>query len=80
MTQAIWNDTVTADTASTSVVEGNRAAAWQYRDPRPAADNVKGHVAFGVGVKVKRTPPEGRDATTNAPGLLRRMFCVGASR
>jgi len=64
------------------VVDGtaNRAAAWQYRNPSPAANNIKGHVAFGGGVKVKRTPTESHDAATSAPGLLRRMFSGGQSR
>ena len=53
---------------------------WQYRNPSPAANNIKGHVAFGGGVKVKRTPTESRDAATSAPGLLRRMFSGGQSR
>ncbi len=36
------------------VVEGkvNRNAAWSYPDPKPAAQNIKGHVAFGGGVRV----------------------------
>lgn len=30
----------------------NRDAAWYYPDPKPAAQNIKGHVAFWRGVKV----------------------------
>lgn len=56
------------------------SAVWQYRNPSPAANNIKGHVAFGGGVKVKRPPTESRDAATSAPGLLRRMFSGGQSR
>jgi len=40
------------------VVEGkvNKDAAWYYPDPKPAAKNIKGHVAFdrGKGVEVER--------------------------
>lgn len=40
----------------TVVVEGqeNRDAAWYYPDPKPAAANIKDHVAFWRGVKVER--------------------------
>jgi uncharacterized protein (DUF427 family) len=36
------------------VVEGQTAdyAAWFYPDPKPAASNIKGHVAFWRGVEV----------------------------
>jgi len=36
--------------------ERNRAAAWYYPDPRRAAENIRGHVAFWQGVKVRRAP------------------------
>jgi len=38
------------------VVEGrvNKDAAWYYPEPKPAAANIKGHVAFGGGVEVQR--------------------------
>ena len=38
------------------VVDGeeNRDAAWYYPDPRPAAANIKDHVAFWRGVEVER--------------------------
>jgi uncharacterized protein (DUF427 family) len=32
----------------------NANAAWIYRDPKPAASNIKGHVAFWRGVEVMR--------------------------
>ncbi|MEQ9496553.1 MAG: DUF427 domain-containing protein [Deltaproteobacteria bacterium] len=37
------------------VVNGERAAAgaWYYADPKPAAANIKGHVAFWNGVVVE---------------------------
>ena len=40
----------------TVVVDGleNRDAAWYYPDPKPAAANVKDHVAFWRGVTVER--------------------------
>ncbi len=39
----------------TVVVDGveNRDAAWYYADPKPAAANIKGMVAFWKGVKVE---------------------------
>lgn len=39
------------------VVDGerNRAAAWFYPSPSPAARRIKDHVAFWGGVKVRRT-------------------------
>ena len=38
------------------VVDGqvNKDAAWYYPDPKPAAANIKGHVAFWRGVKVEK--------------------------
>ena len=38
------------------VVEGdvNKDAAWYYPEPKPAASNIKAHVAFGGGVKVEK--------------------------
>ena len=38
------------------VVDGqqNRDAAWYYPDPKPAAANIRGHVAFWRGVTVTR--------------------------
>ena len=40
----------------TVVVDGaeNPDAAWYYPDPKPAAKNIKDHVAFWHGVKVER--------------------------
>jgi uncharacterized protein (DUF427 family) len=40
----------------TVVVEGqeNKDAAWYYPDPKPAAANIKDHVAFWRGVTVER--------------------------
>lgn len=31
--------------------ESNKDAAWYYPDTKPAADNVKGYIAFWKGVK-----------------------------
>jgi uncharacterized protein (DUF427 family) len=38
------------------VVDGqvNKDAAWYYPDPKPAASNIKGHIAFWRGVTVER--------------------------
>lgn len=33
--------------------ETNKDAAWYYPDTKPAADNIKGYVAFWRGVKVE---------------------------
>ena len=30
--------------------ETNSDAAWTYRDPKPEAENIRGHVAFWKGV------------------------------
>ena len=40
----------------TVVVDGkeNPDAAWYYPDPKPAASNIAGHVAFWRGVQVTR--------------------------
>jgi uncharacterized protein (DUF427 family) len=37
------------------VVDGetNKDAAWYYRDPKPAARNIAGYIAFWKGVKVE---------------------------
>ena len=37
------------------VVDGevNKDAAWYYPDPKPAASNIKGYIAFWRGVKVQ---------------------------
>ena len=34
--------------------ETNRDAAWVYHDPKPAASEIKDHVAFWRGVRVDR--------------------------
>jgi uncharacterized protein (DUF427 family) len=34
--------------------ETNKDAAWYYPDPKPAAKNIAGHIAFWKGVKVER--------------------------
>ena len=36
------------------VVDGqvNQGAAWFYADPKPEAENIKGHIAFWKGVQV----------------------------
>lgn len=33
--------------------ETNRDAAWYYPDPKPAAEEIRGHVAFWRGVRVE---------------------------
>lgn len=44
---ASYFDVVTGD-------QVNKDAAWYYPDPKPAAANIKGYVAFWRGVKVER--------------------------
>jgi uncharacterized protein (DUF427 family) len=34
--------------------EVNKDAAWYYPDPKPAAENIRGHIAFWKGVSVER--------------------------
>ncbi len=34
----------------------NVDAAWYYADPKPEAENIRGHVAFWKGVSVEETP------------------------
>ena len=54
--QAIWNGKVIASSDRTVVIDGDRnaAAAWCYGDPCRAAENIRDHVAFWHGVKVRR--------------------------
>lgn len=55
--QAIWNGVVIASSDRTVAGgERNRAAAWFYPDPGRAAENIRDHVAFWHGVKVRRAP------------------------
>jgi uncharacterized protein (DUF427 family) len=44
--EASYYDVVVGD-------EVNRAAAWYYPDPKPAASNIKGYIAFWRGVTVE---------------------------
>jgi uncharacterized protein (DUF427 family) len=55
------------------VVDGkvNRAAAWYYPDPRPAAAAIRGHVAFWHGVRVER---DGEDDHARPLARLRRRL------
>lgn len=46
----------------------NRAAAWYYSDPKPAAKNIKGYIAFWKGVKVESEREKVR------PGLFERFW------
>ncbi len=51
-----------------------RSAAWQYQTPKPAAGNIKGHVAFSRGVSVVSGHGAESDRTSSSPGLLSRLF------
>ncbi|MEN1681694.1 MAG: DUF427 domain-containing protein [Planctomycetota bacterium] len=46
------------------VVDGqvNEGAAWVYREPKPEAASIKGHVAFWKGVAVEGSAGDGPDA------------------
>jgi uncharacterized protein (DUF427 family) len=46
----------------------NRGAAWYYPDPKPAARNIKGYIAFWKGVKVES------DQEKAHPGLFERLL------
>ena len=70
---ASYYDIVVGDTT-------NRAAAWQYRDPSAAAADIKGHVAFGGGVTVRRAPTERGDQAASEPSLLHRLLAGRRSR
>ena len=52
MAKAIWKGVASYYDV---VVNGetNRDAAWYYPDPKTAAANIKGHVAFWRGVQVE---------------------------
>jgi uncharacterized protein (DUF427 family) len=39
--------------------EMNTDAAWYYPDPKPEAENIKGHIAFWKGASVRRFMEEG---------------------
>ncbi len=47
-----WKGTASQHTAVVDGVE-NPDAAWYYPDPKPAAENIKDHVAFWRGVEVE---------------------------
>ena len=55
MPQAIWNGVVLAESDKTVVVDGqvNSEAAWYYPQPKEAAQEITGYVAFWRGVKVE---------------------------
>ncbi len=46
--KAAWNGTVIAENDSTEVVDGetNAEPAWCYKEPKSAATQIKGHLAF----------------------------------
>jgi uncharacterized protein (DUF427 family) len=48
-----WKGTASYYTVSVDGQE-NRDAAWYYPEPKPAAANIKDHVAFWRGVTVER--------------------------
>ncbi|HYH81102.1 MAG TPA: DUF427 domain-containing protein [Longimicrobium sp.] len=48
-----WKGTASYFTLSVNGKE-NPDAAWYYPDPKPAASNIAGHVAFWRGVTVER--------------------------
>ena len=48
-----WKGTASYYTVAVDGVEG-KDAAWYYPDPKPAAAEIKDHIAFWRGVKVER--------------------------
>ena len=56
-------------------VDGNthHAAAWQYQSPKPAARDIKGHLAFWGGVRVTNSDPTAAEEQSSG-GTLRRLF------
>jgi uncharacterized protein (DUF427 family) len=48
-----WKGTASYYTVVVDGVEG-KDTAWYYPDPKPAAANIKDHIAFWRGVKVER--------------------------
>lgn len=57
----------------TVVVDGreNRDAAWYYPDPFPAADYIRGRVAFWRGVRVEQARSEANEHTPETPSTSR---------
>jgi uncharacterized protein (DUF427 family) len=51
----------------------NRAAAWYYSDPEPAAEAIRGRVAFWHGVRVERAPDDS-DEGAGPFASLRRLI------
>src|ERR1700732_2846071 len=61
----------------------NQDAAWYYPDPKPAARNVKNHVAFWRGVEVEKEPANQRqEYGSPAPGpfIYRQVLSRPAAR
>lgn len=44
----------------------NAGAAWYYADPKEAAENIRGHIAFWKGVEIKELP--GDQSSTDKSG------------
>lgn len=56
--------------------EVNRSAAWFYPDPTPAAEKIRGRIAFWHGVRVERSPSDGGqgdEAEPRGAGWLSRL-------
>ncbi len=49
----------------------DRAAAWTYPDPKPAAQQIKDYVAFGRGVRVHRNSATERGPWKRIRALVR---------
>ena len=48
----------------------NRGAAWYYPSPSKAASNIKNHVAFWGGVKVKKVKTGAEEGSSESSGFL----------
>lgn len=69
------------------VVDGkvNRSAAWYYPEASPAAEHIRGYVAFWNGVRVERVPEddekaEARESRGGLKGFLGGLFGEQAGR
>ncbi|TDD55240.1 DUF427 domain-containing protein [Saccharopolyspora elongata] len=51
--------------------------AWYYPHPTLLARRIKGHVAFGVGVRIEGEPEDADDRASGKPGWLRALLRGG---
>ncbi len=56
----------------------NVDAAWYYPEPKPAAEAVRGRIAFWRGVKVVPTEEERSHTNSSGRGILARLLRAGS--